>query len=374
MKKILIHIGTPKTGTTSIQHCLAHAEMSGHLGSLSYPLWRSEKNQQRLAMLYPPDEILSGPPFPESKNALWGDMSGRYRQFIFRKLRAASCSVLSAEMLSCLSPNLIKCFRDDLLDLGYREFYILMYVRDPADFFLSQVQQIIKGYTSPPFIRDPFYFKYDFIRIADNWEEVFPGSLTIRHYRSDPNYDAIQDFSEVLLQRMGVVLPHVKMRKNASLSAEGMHILQEYRQRYLPNGDELLTSDAARLADFLINSSKALPQTKPVLKQEVAAWIKATHKEDAAKLLDRFGVDLGLNSDVAPATFTQRDYYHVDDIVETVDRDTISSLLFTVLRAELGKFHTERSWLRQLAAEIYWRIPVVFRPVRFGAWLKKRLN
>jgi hypothetical protein len=43
-----------KTGTTSIQQCLAQTQANGSLGSVGYPLWGSEHNHQRVAMLYRP--------------------------------------------------------------------------------------------------------------------------------------------------------------------------------------------------------------------------------------------------------------------------------------------------------------------------------
>jgi hypothetical protein len=57
-KSVLLHIGTPKTGTTSIQHSLVRARMNGDLGQVCYPLLEGDSNQQRLAVLYlNPDEL-----------------------------------------------------------------------------------------------------------------------------------------------------------------------------------------------------------------------------------------------------------------------------------------------------------------------------
>ena len=51
-KTALLHIGTSKTGTTSIQKWLAHAQQHGKLAPVRYPLWGSDSNHQRLVAVY----------------------------------------------------------------------------------------------------------------------------------------------------------------------------------------------------------------------------------------------------------------------------------------------------------------------------------
>ena len=51
-KPILLHIGTPKTGSTSIQESLARAEQDGSLDGVRYPLWRGDRHHLRLIPLY----------------------------------------------------------------------------------------------------------------------------------------------------------------------------------------------------------------------------------------------------------------------------------------------------------------------------------
>ena len=89
-KTALIHIGTAKTGTTSIQRCLAQAQANGNLGPICYPLWKNDVNQQRLALIYPPGEIWSAwmRQFLPTRNRRFRRMRDQYRQFLFGSVRA----------------------------------------------------------------------------------------------------------------------------------------------------------------------------------------------------------------------------------------------------------------------------------------------
>lgn len=371
-KTALIHIGTPKTGTTSIQRWLVQAQDAGSLASVRYPLWRDDYNHQRLVALYIAYEDLS-----PAMRQIYGPggrryerRRQRYRGFLFDELRAASAAVLSSESASVLfSPLLAARLREDLESLGFREFHVVLYVRNPADFFLSRAQEKLKGAKSP-FDMDAATFKYGFLRMAETWEHAFPGRLIVRKFPTDPSHDIIDDFAEVLQQCLGVAPPRVPLRMNTTHSAEAMQIIQEYRETFWPD-TEMLTPDAARLVEFLDRSRQDVPQTKPVLKPEVAEEIRANHTGDAELLYSRYGVDLGLGNCIPTAAIPRGDSHRVDEIVESVDPEIIRQLLLRLARIELGR---QRPLPLRLAARAYRRIPPAHRPVRAAAWVRSRIN
>lgn len=90
-KTALLHIGTPKTGTTSIQHCLARAQADGCLGPVRYPSWGGvHDHNECLLMLYRPFDEL-----PLSVRKVYPKDDSRYRaaRWMYRRrlfVRAAA--------------------------------------------------------------------------------------------------------------------------------------------------------------------------------------------------------------------------------------------------------------------------------------------
>jgi len=378
MPKIaLLHIGTAKTGTTSIQKWLADAQQHGSLAPVSYPLWSGSHNQQRLVALYKPYEDL--PPLMRQNYGPSGTryrrMCERYRQYLFGELRAAGGAVISAESLCGLfSPLLATRLREDLESLGFMQFHVVLYVRDPADFFLSNTQQALKMTTRPPFVEDPASFRYEFLRMTETWEQAFPGRLIVRKFPTEPHYDVVDDFAAVLQQCLSVAPPRSPLRTNTTISAEGMQILQDYRQSFSPDIGGNLTPDAAKLVSFLSESADGLPQTKPVLKKEVAEQIRANHRADAEVLYARYGVDLSLQNYLPAAALPRDDFDRIDEILESVDPEVVHRLLLLLAKTELSHPFARQSLAFRAASRAYRYIPPANRPERLAHWLRSQLT
>lgn len=371
-KTALLHIGTPKTGSTSIQEFLTRAEMDGSLAPIRYPLWKGDRNHLRLTPLYRPYEEL--PPwwrheFP-ANDKRFQRMRRQFRRYFFDELRSASGAIISAEGLGGFTPAYADQLRRDLESLGFKAFHIVLYVRDPADYFLSRTQQRLKTASEPEFVENPASFRYQFLQAAETWEQIFPGSLIVRRFPNSPDHDVVDDFADVVKQCMGVTLPRFTVRMNTTLSAEAMQIIQDYRQAFWPDNGGNLTPDASWLVKFLKQSALDVPQTKPVLKPEVAELIRVNHSADAANILARYGVDLGLQNmhpTIAPPPQTS---YHVEEILTSVDPEIVHQLLLRLARTELGRRPAQRPLPLRLAAGTYHSIPLARRPPRLDGWLR----
>jgi hypothetical protein len=259
--------------------------------------------------------------------------------------------------------------RQDLESLGFRDFHVVLYVRDPADYFLSFMQQFLKASDPQPFIKDPVSWRYRFRRITEMWEQVFPDRLIVRKFPSDTHEDVVEDFASLLMQHLGVTLPRVTLRENTSLSAEGMQILQDYRETFWPDNGGRITPDTARLVRFLAEQAHGIPQTKPTLKPELAELIRANHKADAEILYASYGVDLGLQNCSATAAQPRETPYGVSEIVESLDPEIVRKLLLRLARTELGL----SSLLAGVATRAYRAIPPAHRPKRLADWLRPHL-
>jgi hypothetical protein len=369
-KTILLHIGTSKTGTTSIHQ----AERSGQLGRIRYPLWGSTSNHVLLALLYFPYAELSpgwyrGYPANDRRFQRTRD---RFRSFLFEQLRSSDGAVISWEGLSTLSTDQAMRLRIDLESLGFRNFHIVLYVRDPADLYLSRTQQRLKNEHETQLVKDPDTVRYEFAQVAQRWAQVFPGSLIVRRFPTDPDRDVVDDFSDVLQRCMGVSLPRIPSRFNTTLSAEAMQILQDYREAFRTGPDDgVLTPDTAHLARFLQQSTKDLSQTKPELKTVVADRIRANHRADAKQLVECCGVDLGLpDHDPGPLP-PHPSPYRVEEIVRSIDPMIIHQLLLRLARAELSRRPSQRPLPLRLAARAYHAVPDSLRPPRLDDRLRQ---
>jgi hypothetical protein len=261
--------------------------------------------------------------------------------------------------------------REDLESLGFGEFHIVLYIREPAEHFLSLCQQGIRGNTRLPFVKDPASWRCNFLRMTETWQQAFPDSLIVRKFPGAANGDVVEDFASLFRQYLGATPPVVSLRENTSLSAEGMQILQDYRETFSADKGGLLTPDAVRLVSFLIGQARDVPQTKPALKEDVAAQIRANHRAEAEELYLRYGVDLGLRDLDPVAPVPPRVPARVEDVLQSVDPRIVSQLLLRLASTGLRGSLTERS--RGIAARVYRSVPPGRRPERFAEWLRSRL-
>jgi hypothetical protein len=348
MTKIaLLHIGTRKTGTTSIQAALTNARP--HLGTIRYPLISQDRDQNRLIAHYVAPEQM-----PVAWQSLSPSSNRLFRRIFVRELASASGAILSAEALSSwFSRAEAQALRNDLEQMGFDQFHVILYVRDPADYFLSYTQQVLKSSSSvAPYGEHPAAFRYGLQRIAETWETVFPGCLVVRKYSEGENKDITKDFNELLQKYLGVSIPAMPRRENTSISAEGMKILQDYRVKFSKANPEVLTTDAYQLVKFLIASTTMIRQTKPHLKPEIAEVIRANHRAEADFIYSKYGVDLGLSNASANPTGLNK-IYRVNDLVESLDLEIVQDLLHILAKSGLDLSSLKRPLIHRIASRAY---------------------
>ncbi len=369
-KTALLHIGTPKTGTTSIQQFLTRAEATGSLRPYRYPLWRGDHNQFKLAWVYLPYERLPA----HLREGYQEEARESYRRFLWDQLRSSRGALISWEGLgNHFAPSDVARLRSDLESLGFREFHILLYVRDSADMYLSRTNELLKSPHYRESVVDPVSFKYEFRRMAETWEEVFPGRLMVRRFPADPELDVLDDFADQLKMLLGIDLPRLPVRANATLSAEAMQILHEYRQTPGPDAG-LPIPGLARLVGFLQRSKQYVPQNKPVLKESVADQVRANHRQDAEFLRSRHGVDLGLRH-LGPVPVLARGHgWSPESILTVVDSDTVYELLLLLAHDKLTDGTASRPLPVRAAARAYRTIPPERRPAWLDDWLRSKFE
>lgn len=205
-------------------------------------------------------------------------------------------------------------------------------------------------------------------------EPIFPGCLIVRGFPKGSELDVLDDFAALVNRLMGVELPHIPVRMNTTLSAEGMQILLDYRQKFGAGPDGFIAPicppDARRISLFLERSTADIRQTKPVLKNEVASRIRANHRADAELILSRYGVDLGLGGIRDDTTRVIHPLRVIEDILASVDREISYQLLIRFIGSEAGSNRKRRGLPVSLAARAYNKIPKERRIARLDRWLR----
>ena len=364
-----------KTGNTSLHHGLAHAKAKGLLGMIAYPQWQGEFHQARMAVLYGAEKLSKTLPslrerYPTDEGR-FRQMLRAYRKSVFTQLQRSSGAIISAETFAHLfSGEMALALRRDLEAAGFRRFKVVLYVRDPADYYLSITNQNMRMTTMTPLVEDPATFRYPFLDMSDAWEAAFPGELTVRKYPGPSSTEVFDDFNVVLNETFGIAIPLIPVRKNTSLSAEAMQVMEAYRNAFSLVSSRAFTTDAAVLARFLAQSIDAVPQTKPILKPEIGAQIRSNHAHDARELHRRYGVELGLSEGTSASRVPRIDPWTVKEIVASIDPEITKRLLLLALRDGIARPTPKRSLPYRAMSIIYHHLPEGARSERLRDMLK----
>jgi hypothetical protein len=332
-KSALVHIGIAKTGTTSIHAALHALARAGRLPAIALPR-PGRLDQSFLVAAYKPAEKLPrsmrhafrGPP-DEVRRAL--------RAAWIDALRAGTSIVVLCEFLMFLSDDEVRAFRRDLADAGYDDVRCLAYVRDPAAFYLSAMQQYLKASAA---ILQPAGFRPGYRQLVGRWRSLFDERMVVRLFKPDRlrDGDVVADFMAVLSKLAGVELPRVPHRReNRTMSVEGMILMQNYRRYLHPGADDRFMTDSTQLAELIpqVEFGVMRPLTTPRLRPAIRDMIYVEAADDVAFLAEEFGeaAPTGTASPAGPS----RPFTDVASILEPHDPAALDELQARLVAALL---------------------------------------
>ncbi|MCW4151726.1 hypothetical protein OM427_19605 [Halomonas sp. 18H] len=329
-KRALLHIGTPKTGTTSIQRSLFSQQEQ--LGDIEVPVGEGG-NQHYLALLYQPYKRL-----PRGFKSMYADQEalekavGSLHEWFHKKLDAASDLVLSSEFLSKFNVQEITSLKEDLEKSGYVDIRVVVYVRDVSEYYVSSLQQLLKASHK---VSDPSSFKYDFRPIINKFRRVFGDVVQVKKYDRSVLKDecVVQDFFSHCCDFFGKNIEGVKSYKdNSGLSLESMYLLKGYREKYHGSDHNRFKPDSNLLISLMQDETVNYKRNKPKLLDSVAALLESTHANDMMWLYKQYGIDIckkRSKNSVDPAELGENP--SLTDLFGPPDHDVLQDLQLEVI-------------------------------------------
>jgi hypothetical protein len=248
-RTLILHIGTMKTGSTTIQYLLTHNRPALLARGVYYPGTQNGSSHLLLAMCF---TSLTGA-YADFGNGLWGGKEpvpylaayrAQFRQEILDLPPHVDRVIVSCEQFSQLVRETedIARLRDFMAEL-FDDIKILIYLRRQDGHFASNYSQTLRN----GMVRTPGFQRwkegghsYDYARMLDRWAEIFSApSMAPRIFERDTNksYDVVEDF---IAQTGCGPLPAPKddgALRNPSMNLAGQRILRDIGRMLKEDGD-----------------------------------------------------------------------------------------------------------------------------------------
>jgi hypothetical protein len=283
MKKIILHIGSGKAGSTSIQKSLIDGRSTNDENFI-YPILRDNIGNQIIKYAFCKLEAV-----PKKITA---EFHTKYKidpaniQEYIKSTLAEQCKkvktvVISSEFLFGSNKDEASKLVDYIKGIGFDEIHIIMYLRDPSQYYLSRAQQATKNRFNIPL---PHNFNYKMKSAINTWSNVNATSLTVREFNTDifPNGDVVKDFESYLFT-VGINACLTSNRLNKSMSSELSQIFQDY---HINNAKSLYDKDTkSKIIKKIKRASKIniANSSKPILKSDIEYHI---HKRYIKELIE----------------------------------------------------------------------------------------
>ncbi|MEQ8653159.1 MAG: hypothetical protein RIC87_11910 [Kiloniellales bacterium] len=258
---VFFHIGSTKTGTTSLQRFLAVNRQILRKQGYRFPQFLGRENHTKLAV-YAHDlrqheaALRLGVNSPDSlaafRETLEADLHTRLRG-------ETDHVVLSSEHCSAIlnSPHEIARLKSLLTRIG-SDIKIIFYARQQAEFLVSQYStNVVKGFTQrlqyPG--QDNLIRNFNYFALLSRWEDVF-GKDAIIGRIFDPkkmvNGDVIHDFCDVIgIRRAFLRRAEIPERLNESLDYETAEFLRKFNALVPSRADNAINPDRSNIGDIV---------------------------------------------------------------------------------------------------------------------------
>lgn len=310
MRRLFVHIGSHKAGSTALQDSLlANRDSDAGFRYLHHPRLRTHSV---LAAMYKPFEALDHTirlQMPDQ--AAVETVRRNFWQRIPALFPDADNAVLSSEYLSAIDAAAVRRFRDDIEAMGFGRFRILLYVREATARYASGLQQAVKFHNDLPRM-DPRILHFNFREQIDTWDSVFPGDVEVRAFDRTQLSEGcvVVDAYRRISEFFGIdAQPAKRVDSNRSMSSETLFCLYNiYRNLDTASFEPhqvLMQSRLQKQIEALVQETVPKP-TRIALRPALARMVYERHRLDFDWLAQHYGVHfpepvmLADNTDDAP--------------------------------------------------------------------------
>lgn len=382
-RELVLHIGLPKTGTTSIQFALgAHrAALLEH--GVHYPTSPGKNSQELLAASLLGADTHSKHFFP----AIWEGMApeariARFRREFHEELSNLPLSVrtvlISSEHCSMFldTPALIEKLAR-VLDPYFDRFQIIAYLRRQDLFEASIYNERLKvGSLGPPVLfggGPKQHPQYDYETVLNRWATVFgEAAITVRIFERSSllEGDVINDFLATCGIDLKIPMDHPRRSRNISMRSEGQALLNAVGKRMLETqGPCAFEHPNWRQASHTI--SMALPGTGWLPTRSQAADFMSRFAASNEAVRRRFLPDRATlfaegfeNLPESPSTIDSETLLNaaIDAFLQEIESAALAEAALSVQLARLNRQLGNEAAYRSRLVHAIWRNPKLVAP------------
>jgi tetratricopeptide (TPR) repeat protein len=238
-RTLFLHIGTTKTGSTSIQHILHTRRKTLPAQGVAYPATPGDNRHILLATAY-----TSYPEMWEERDLpIWeGREPAKRIAAYLGELKAELTAlpthidrvILSAEHFAThlRAPEDIKRLHDDLQPF-FDRMKVIVYLRRQDLHFASMHAQFVRlGNTNPPDMDrlTAFHHEYDYAALIGRWAEAFGEHAMIPRLfegAKGARFDVVEDFATICGLTLAIAPDDNARARNLSMTLPGQNLLLE---------------------------------------------------------------------------------------------------------------------------------------------------
>lgn len=360
---LILHIGSPKTGSTAIQCALLKGRRLLRKNNLSLLRKRNKRREWHLAISpHSLFQAIQTGGIPRSQRNLFASeqdyrsyqsqQADAVRSLLAKKSQKGVSLVVSDEYLFGIDGLALERLRSILQDSDQDVAAVIAYVRDPASLYLSWMQQSLKANYR---VLDPCQWTFDYLRPLELWSSFFPDCLQVRPFNVEamPGGSVVLDFSEQLGRAVGLahdLLVGLDSGEvvNRSLSAESILLLQHYQASFHSGDVGRFTRDGKSILRLLRILDAELEFERPRLLPEVRRDIVRRHADQLNILACDYGVKFTAapeeNNARCPASLDVQPpntgrYVRLEHLIENLSPARSEQLHLHCIHALLGRLH-----------------------------------
>jgi hypothetical protein len=306
MTTLVLHIGSPKAGSSAIQSSILGASWNSTWAAIPPNPYGKPYPSGFIAGLYLKTNALPRVLAQRQQANLdrfERDLS-RYRKLIRRSIqplwrKSPQALIVSCEYLWRLPQSSVEELRRDFESLGCNRFIVVAYVREPGSLYGSALQQWSRLSTNLQRF-DPLVWRYELRKRLLTWQSVFGGCMIVRPYDRAQLHNGcvVSDFWGQIVRRFvglsdcPALLPVADVNTSATTEEllaiySTMTRLEYVSQQRIPDNTRLLS----RLWDEIKLTNNGRRRGTPIrVRKDVLCLIRRRHQDDLRWLADQYGV------------------------------------------------------------------------------------